>query len=159
MNGKKLIVLIGVIVVLLIIRFVVLKKLPLNLTNNVPQNENITETKGSSIPKDEGNIEDKVGYTSAPERNAIVETEGGTKLISNELLITVKENVTKKEVEEAIKEYSGKIVGYLSIVNQYQVRFEGQGEAFINNLKTEIEKNDIVEAIYFNIALDLTIGV
>ena len=103
-------------------------------------------------------FEHSVGNVSVPESGAIVTTEKGSKLISNELLITVKDNVNKEELEEVIKKHNGEIVGQINFMNQYQVRFKGHGENFINNLKTEIEKNDIVEDIYFNLVLDIAVG-
>jgi len=99
-----------------------------------------------------------IGYTSAPEEEAIVVTEGGTKLISNELLITVANKTTEKQLIELIQSHGGKVVGKNNYMNQYQVRFEGSGEDYINDLKVELEQSGLIEEIYFNLVLDLDIS-
>lgn len=96
-----------------------------------------------------------IGYTSAPEKEAYVTIGGGKELISNELLIIVNEGVSKSEVTALITPYEGEIVGQLYIMNQYQVRFPGYGESYINDIKAQLEESELVDYISYNISFDI----
>ncbi|HKL78941.1 MAG TPA: S8 family serine peptidase, partial [Mobilitalea sp.] len=98
-----------------------------------------------------------IGYTSAPEEEAYVTIGEGKDLISNELLIIVEEGVSKSEVLSLIEPYEGEIVGQLYIMNQYQVRFSDYGEAYINDIKEQLEASDLVDYISYNISFDINI--
>ncbi|MBE3084603.1 MAG: S8 family serine peptidase [Bacteroidetes bacterium] len=98
-----------------------------------------------------------IGYTSAPDESSYVTIEDGIELISNELLIIVKDGVSKSEVSSLVKQYDGEIVGQLYIMNQYQVRFSGYGESYINNIKEQLEQSDIVDSVSYNISFDIGI--
>ena len=100
-------------------------------------------------------LKHNIGYTSAPEKEAYVTIGEGKELISNELLIIVNEGVSKSEVTSLIKPYEGEIVGQLYIMNQYQVRFPGYGEAYINDIKAQLEESELVDYISYNISFDI----
>ena len=111
--------------------------------------------------KDEHEIEleSDIGYTSETEQKSYVELGSGTYLVSNELLVTFKESAKKKEIEALVEEYDGEIVGQLYVLNQYQIRFEGYGESFINGVKENLEEEDIVKSVCFNMATEVGVEI
>lgn len=99
-------------------------------------------------------LECEIGYTSAPETEAFVQVAEDMKLISNELLIVFADGTSEKAIEKLIEEYDGTIVGQIYFMNQYQVRFSGMGETYINDIKERLEAEDIVEKVFFNVSID-----
>ncbi len=101
-------------------------------------------------------LEFDLGYTAAPEEEALVEVEAGTQLVSNELLVIFRDGTSQSAAARLLGEYGGEIVGQVYFLNQYQVRFTGSGEDYINDLKARLEQEEIVEAVYYNLAIDVT---
>ena len=99
-------------------------------------------------------LESQIGYTSAPEENALIEVENGTYLISNELLLFPAPSASRKEIEELLEKYDGEIVGEIYFMNQYQVRFSEKDKDVLDEIKGKLEQEPLVEEVYYNLSLE-----
>lgn len=72
----------------------------------------------------------------------------GVKYVKNQILLTAKKGVTKEQVESIINGYQGKIVGYISPTNDYQVEFtRNYSKAEMDNISLMIEYNPNIECV------------
>ena len=101
-------------------------------------------------------LKSEIGYSAAPDPESYVEIDEGTKLISNELLVIFKDSADPKAIENLVSAYGGEIVGQLYFMNQYQLRFTGSGEDYINDIKVRLEQEELVDAVYYNMAIDIS---
>ena len=71
-----------------------------------------------------------------------VKGEGSIAYVDNEILLTAAEGTGKKDIENLIKPYSGKIVGYIEVTGDYQIEFEEIRTIEALNELAEVLKND-----------------
>jgi hypothetical protein len=96
-----------------------------------------------------------MGYSEPYEEGAVLQLEEGTKLISNELMVHIKEGTSDEDVEKLLAKYGAKEVGRIYMFNEYQLRFENaMDRAALNNLHDQLEKEDVVESATYNLVLD-----
>lgn len=85
-------------------------------------------------------------YTSITDDNHIITLKDGRKYVDNEILLTSNDGVEKSEIETLVKKYQGKIVGYIGIMNDYQVRFDNTySYEELEKLVEEFQKNPLIE--------------
>lgn len=97
------------------------------------------------------NNEEKIGYISSLEKDDIIKLEdNSSEIVDSELLITFKKNTSKEEAKRIIEKYNGKIVGELYFLNQYQVKFEENGEEALKTRKEELKAEANVENVIYN---------
>lgn len=85
-------------------------------------------------------------YTSITDDNHIITLKDGRKYVDNEILLTSNDGVEKSEIETLVKKYQGKIVGYIGIMNDYQVRFDNTySYEELGKLVEEFQKNPLIE--------------
>ena len=85
------------------------------------------------------NGEEEIYHSPIIEENKVM--DNGIGYANNELLITAKIGISKKEIETIVKNIGGEIVGYISITNDYQIRFsssmsKSELEDMISSLST-----------------------
>jgi len=122
----------------------------------LPGNNTIKLTIKTLLGSEEEKITVKreIGFTTEPDKSAFVKIEEGSYLVSNELILVFKDEVSDKEINKLIDKYEGTIVGRLYEIGEYHVRFMGRGENFIKDLKKNIAEEDIVEKVYLNYSHD-----
>lgn len=96
------------------------------------------------------NLVSDLGYTSAPDKAALVETQEGSQLVSNELIVTFDEDASESEINDLIAEYNGEIVGRIYYLGEYQIKFENSGRSYIDGVKSRLEDESIVDTVYYN---------
>jgi len=97
---------------------------------------------------------ENVLYEHRTEVNHIVNDEPtGTMFVNNELLLTVKKETSKSDVELFVSESGGKIVGYDQYLAKYQIQFE---TAFslseLENISDEYMSSGLFENVRVNLA-------
>jgi hypothetical protein len=99
-----------------------------------------------------------VGFSEPYEADAVLTLEEGTKLVSNELLVDMKEGVTDEEAQALFAKYGATVVGRIYMFNNYQLRFASKMDrAALNNLHGQLEAEEIVESATYNFVLDAEI--
>ena len=99
-------------------------------------------------------IASEVGYTAAPDPEAFVELDGGTKLISNELIVCFDGSASEEEIADLLSDYDGEIVGRNYLLDDYQVRFTGSGQSYIEDLYDALGNEPLVETLCYNLAFE-----
>ena len=94
------------------------------------------------------------GYSSAPQEEAMVRVSADKSIISNELIVTFREDASPDEIRELITRYGGEIVGENYILGEYQIRFTGSGESYIRDLKNQLGQEPLVADVYLNFAYE-----
>ena len=73
--------------------------------------------------------------------------EDGERFAESHLLLTATEDAKYKDVEKLVSEYGGEIIGYISLTQDYQVRFPNEkGLDALNNLIGLLEQNSLIES-------------
>ncbi|MBD3363527.1 S8 family serine peptidase [Candidatus Dojkabacteria bacterium] len=85
----------------------------------------------------------------------IVETESWGDVPINYLLVMLKENSTREELEKILPEFQGNIVGEFEFVNLYQVEIPAATEEGLNVYIEEFNNNEIVEDVTPDIPLEI----
>lgn len=94
-------------------------------------------------------------YSSETDDNHIIVLKDGRKFVDNEILLTAKDGVEKSEIESLVKEYQGRIVGYIKIMNDYQIRFDKTySYDELEGLIEEFQKNPLIEEAMLQGVLD-----
>lgn len=94
-------------------------------------------------------ISENLYYKNSDENKVIYDEDIG-RIVSNELIIYVKD-IDKNAVAQVIKEEGGKIIGYIDATNTYQIEFEGSLIAEdLQIKKNNLEKNEFIEEISYN---------
>lgn len=99
-----------------------------------------------------------LGYMSEPDTDKIIKSENGSQILSNELLINVKENISEEEVRKLIEKENGKVVGALYFANQYQVKFDTTTESELKSIKEKLENHNIIKEINYNQIFATSLG-
>ena len=90
-----------------------------------------------------------VGQFAAPDESALINVAEDMDLVSNELILSAKNGTTEKEIKAIIAEYEGEIVGRNTILNEYQIRFPGKGEKYIQEILNGIKDFPELEDVFF----------
>lgn len=78
----------------------------------------------------------------------LVDEATGVSYVKGQILLTATESVTKVEVANMIKSYEGRIVGYISVTNDYQIVLENaETKAELDPIMMELESNSQVESV------------
>lgn len=105
----------------------------------------------------EVDIKFDMGYSSAPDPSKIMELEPGNSIVSNELILFAKEKADYEDVEELIKETGGEIAGVVYPMNQYQVKYTGSGQSFLDSKINQLERSSLVDCVIYNSAYETDI--
>lgn len=100
-------------------------------------------------------VENAKAGTSAP-AGATILAAPGCKLLLNELLVTAEPNVDQKQLEIQLLKLDGAVVGYLPLMNQYQVRFNTSTKSELDSRKKTLETVDSIIRADYNYLLTLT---
>ena len=92
----------------------------------------------------------EIGFTTAPDEDALVPIDEVSSLISNELILVFTESASQRDIDDLIENYGGTVVGRIYDIGEYHVRFSGYGEYFIYDLKDQLENEPIVEDVYLS---------
>ena len=92
--------------------------------------------------------------TSVP-AGATVLVAPGCKLLLNELLVTAEPQVDQKQLEVELLKLDGAVVGYLPLMNQYQVRFNTDTRSDLDSRKKALEDADGMIRVDYNYLLSL----
>ena len=96
-----------------------------------------------------------IGYISQLSQDEIILLEkDNSSIVSDELIVTFKENVSNKDAKKIIEKYEGKIVGEIYFLNQYQVKFEANGEDILNNKKEQLKLEEKVDNVIYNYVIE-----
>lgn len=95
----------------------------------------------------------KVGYTAAPAAESIISISDSTDIVGNELLVYFDSKVTASTAKSIIHELGGEIVGQIYILDQYQVRFEETSLDLLESKKAELEADERVEVVCYNMII------
>ena len=107
--------------------------------------------KDKIIKVKDDNENEKIGYIAPLNQNEIIELEDkSSKIVSTELIVTFKDNVSNDEVKKVIEKYDGEIVGEIYFLNQYQVKFEESGEELLNKKKEDLKSENTIESVMYN---------
>ncbi|HHT24876.1 MAG TPA: S8 family serine peptidase [Clostridiaceae bacterium] len=90
-----------------------------------------------------------VGFSSPYEEGAKQELDQGSSIIANELLVLLKANATRSDIENIARKYGAEIVGEIPIINEYQLRFSDPN-IDLNQLQENISAEPEVEIAIFN---------
>ena len=82
----------------------------------------------------------------------------GCELLLNELLVTVNPALSQKEIEVELSRLDGAIVGYLPILNQYQIRFNTDTLNALDEKKNALDKAVGVKRTDYNYLLTLSVS-
>ena len=91
-----------------------------------------------------------MGYTTPPDKFAMVNVAEGEKLISNELIVRFKSGASEEEVGRILSDHGAVTVGRVYLLGEYQVKFPESGEIFISGKKGDLERESLVEDVYYN---------
>lgn len=80
----------------------------------------------------------------------LVFPEDGEAYVDCQLLITVNDDVTEKELNKMLANYDGEIVGYNCVTNTYQIEFSGTSGEDMNDLIDEIIEEECVDYASLN---------
>ena len=82
-----------------------------------------------------------------PVDSAKIVYENGERFAESHLLLTATEDAKYKDVEKLVSEYGGEIIGYISLTQDYQIRFPNEkGLDALNNLIGLLEQNSLIES-------------
>jgi hypothetical protein len=96
-----------------------------------------------------------IGYSEPFEEDAVLELPEGTKLVSNELLVCLKDGVSDEEAKTLFAGYGGTIVGRIYIFGDFQVRFaKRMDRAALNALHDRLEQDGLVESVTYNFVME-----
>lgn len=97
-------------------------------------------------------LDGETSYYKSFDEDDVVFPDNGEAYVDNQLLVTVKEDVTQKELKSTVKEYKGKIVGHNVVTNEYQVEFSNweRNYSSLLDLANVLEKEDDIESISLN---------
>ena len=93
-----------------------------------------------------------IGESAAPAPEAVIPVAPDKDLVSNELILVFKDGTSEREVDELVARYDGTVVGRNYLLEEYQVRFTGQGESFILALQEQLLAEPLVEDVFFNVS-------
>ncbi len=82
----------------------------------------------------------------------------GCEMLLNELLVTAKQDTTLGSLEEKLLQMDGAAVGYLPLMNQYQVRFNTESREELDRKKEALVSSGLAERVDYNYALRLSGG-
>ena len=105
------------------------------------------------IPKGDSGKAAQSG-TSAP-AGATSFIAPGYELILNELLVVAEPDVDQGQIEAVLLKLDGAVVGYLPLINQYQIRFNTSSLTDLNQKKTVLETAGGIERVDYNYRLAL----
>ena len=91
-----------------------------------------------------------VGFSSPYEEDAKQDLSENTSIIANELLVLLKRNATRSDIETIAQKYGAEIVGEIPLINEYQLRFSDPN-IDLNELQENISAEPQVEIAIFNL--------
>ncbi len=98
----------------------------------------------------------KAGTASPAGKTAFINP--GCELLLNELLVTVNPTMSQKEIEVELSMLDGAIVGYLPVLNQYQIRFNTDTLNALDEKKTALDKVAGISRTDYNYLLTLSVS-
>ncbi len=90
----------------------------------------------------------EIGSISAPDENDIVYLDEASGMVCNELLLTVTEDTSEKDVKKIVEEYDGEIIGAIYVTNLYQIQFP-YGD--LEEIMEELRELDQVRSVSYNL--------
>ena len=90
-----------------------------------------------------------VGFSSPYEEGSKQEIDQETSIIANELLVLLKADATRADMESIALKYGAEIVGEIPLINEYQLRFTDPN-IDLNQLQADISAEPEVEFAVFN---------
>ena len=81
----------------------------------------------------------------------------GCGLLLNELLVTADSGLSQKQLEVELVKLDGGIVGYLPVLNQYQIRFNTDTKDALNEKKQALESVAGIVRADYNYLLDISV--
>ena len=135
--------------------FLYKKTLPINKMR-IPAGENtlqifVKTLFGTSVQKVKLTYD--FGYTTAPSQDSIAYLDGD-RVAENELLVFFNDGTSSKDAQDLIEGYGAEIVGQIYVLNQYQIRFPGYGVYNLQDVKSQLEQEDSVAAVSYNMILE-----
>lgn len=91
-----------------------------------------------------------IGKLTVPSYENIVSLSETTKVASEELLITFKNNVSEKDANDKIAGWGGKVIGSIYVLKLYQTKFEGMDLNDLADLIETIKQDEAVLAVSYN---------
>ncbi len=79
----------------------------------------------------------------------------GCEMLLNELLVTGKQDMTLGSLEEKLLQLDGAVVGYLPLMNQYQIRFNTESREELEQKKEALVSSGLAERVDYNYVLKL----
>lgn len=97
-----------------------------------------------------------IGYVAEPDQDALVPIGSSAYLVSNDLILVFRDDATQEEIDAMLDRYQGTVVGRNYVIGEYQVRFTGSGERYINELKSRIASEPLVAEAFYDMTFDCT---
>lgn len=80
----------------------------------------------------------------------------GRRRLLNELLVSAGESLSLKQLQETLLELEGAILGYLPELCQYQIRFNTDSRASLDEKKSRLQQTDGILRVDYNYCLSLS---
>ena len=100
-------------------------------------------------------VSDNASFSSLPDPEKVVIDPNGGVYPVNELLITFKDDVTRKETESLIQSIGGSVIGYTPSIELYQVEVPTSSIAELDALIQQLEADSSIDIVVKNNAFHL----
>ncbi len=114
-----------------------------------------TDNIGETEPVSNREIEEGYCY-DLDEKNVKHDDKTGINYVNNVIIVFFEDGTSEKDIESVVSSVSGKIVGTIPAVNQYQVMISEHTYDELEEICREIEENDCVEDAYVDEAVRIS---
>ena len=97
-----------------------------------------------------------VGNVAAPDPNSIVQLDEDTKVVCNEIIVTLAEGNNSTKAKNLAQSYGGEVVGAIYILNQYQIRFQDISLYELEEKLEQLQAEECVEYATYNTVIEET---
>jgi len=97
-----------------------------------------------------------IGYISSFEEDDIItiDSENDIKVVSNEILVLFKDDISEKEAKKIIEDNGGEVIGALYFANLYQVKVSGSSKSALSSTIYKFGELDEVSSANYNIVFE-----